>query len=159
MQSGIQLCDECEADFLVNTVKTKCNADTSCRIRFCEKCEADRDVCEGCAPQFWLEKADNKCIDATCNVTDCKECSLLGPNICDACEPGFFLLENVCISTTCPTSFKFNEATGRCYDTVCKIDACEDCSLSGIYGCDKCKADFVYESWQKRCVLDTTCRM
>ena len=54
VESGIQLCDECDAEFLVNTDKTKCDPDTSCRTLFCDKCEASRESCEGCAPGFWL---------------------------------------------------------------------------------------------------------
>mmetsp|Transcript_18789 Transcript_18789/g.25477 ORF Transcript_18789/g.25477 Transcript_18789/m.25477 type:complete len:330 (+) Transcript_18789:1862-2851(+) len=136
--SGINACDECSTGFAVSDDKAQCQPDQSCNVLFCEECSADINTCEACQERFWLDKDNNSCIDGSCHVSNCQWCEGNGPKLCDECEPGFTLFENACISTTCPDGFKFNTETAKCEDTVCKIDGCDDCSQSGIFGCDKC---------------------
>lgn len=159
ISSGLNLCDVCEAGYVVSSDKTQCERDFTCQVNFCDKCDTDVFTCEACVERFWLDTAENKCIDGSCHVTNCQWCEGTGPKVCDECEPGFQLFENACISKNCPDGFQFNTATAKCEDTICKIDGCEKCSDSGIFGCDKCQDDFIYESWAKRCVFDTTCRV
>ena len=38
------------------------------------------------------------------------------------------------------------------------MDLCEDCSLSGIHGCDRCKPGHYFDTWDLAC-LDLTCKV
>jgi len=149
----------CESEFLLSTDKSKCNSDKSCLVRDCAACVADRSVCEACKTGFWKTPA-NFCIDGTCQVDGCKVCNEKGPSVCDSCKEGHMHLNGLCINTVCSEpGYKFNFATNRCEDTACKIEFCSSCTNSGIFGCDMCQNDYVYEIWSKRCVFDDSCRV
>ena len=38
------------------------------------------------------------------------------------------------------------------------MDLCEDCSVSGIYNCDKCKPGHYFDAWDQKC-YDLTCKI
>ena len=75
----------------------ECARTGDCNVVGCEKCDADPAICEQCSTEFWLDKDLNQCIDATCLVENCDNCSILGPSKCDSCNIGFFSKDE----TTC----------------------------------------------------------
>lgn len=98
-------------------------------------------------------------------MSNCAECTVQGPQICDKCDENYWLVESLgaaqqCKSTQCELNFKFNTETGECEDTVCKKSNCLECQVSGIYdGCDRCKDGFFFDQLFEECKRDGTCNV
>lgn len=106
----------------------------------------DPAICDQCDAGFWLDKDANKCLDATCQVDGCDDCSVGGPSKCDSCSAGYFAKdEATCVScnpdpaaslsciecsdentcTKCIDGFRVED--GKCLDLTCQVEECATC--------------------------------
>ena len=99
--------------------------DLFCRVDHCEKCVEHPMTCEQCSNGFWLDKDKNECVDSTCLVSNCEDCSISGPQKCDKCETGFFSLD---------------ESTCKDCDSSQSEIICEECQNADF--CDKCATGY-----------------
>ena len=99
-------------------------------------------MCDKCVNKYFLESSTS-CIDGTCLIENCADCSVGGPTTCQACEIGFEWdpLDNVCV------------------DVTCKLNHCSDCSQSGIWGCDQCADGYFFDAGVTNECLDMTCKV
>ena len=54
---GIELCNECESEFILSEDFKKCNPDLSCKVSGCGTCE-QRETCDKCEDGLWLTEVN-----------------------------------------------------------------------------------------------------
>lgn len=138
---------ECPVGYLRNKLNVceKCDsrcATCSSSVDFCDTCKTDSVIpylevqtgyCQSkCPVGTYVNQASMTCEPC---VNNCRTCN--GPDFCIDCKPGFFFLNDQCL-TSCPvTAIQFDTKTCQsctepCYTCEGTVDTCTSC-IPGFY--------------------------
>ena len=106
---------------------------------------------------------------ADCNVPNCLLCQSNNSNVCQLCDPGFYLNSNngtcgacptLCASCSaantcdvCPTGCKYYGTTNQCCDPVinCQASHCAICAYNDMDQCANCNISYFLNGTTGRC--------